>query len=411
VLAPLRGNLDFMPSPVEDRPGLLIRDPFGYADQILIVPPPLVRCLACFDGERTEGDLRQALVDATGELAVGELLRHLLETLGAGGFLDNEAFARRRDGKHRDFASSPRREPSHAGSAYPADAEALRATLERYLAEDDDSPCTPDAQLVGIAAPHVSPEGGFRCYAAAYRRLRGAALRGRTVIILGTSHYGEPGRFGLTRKAFVTPHGEAATDVELVDQLASRGGAAVALEDYCHAVEHSIEFQVIFLQQLLGADVRIVPILCGPLDASARAPEDDEGVARFLEVLAEVCRAESDRLLYVLGVDMAHVGRRYGDRASVSAGRGVMTEVESRDRERLARIAQGDATGFWALVKDGAGDALRWCGSAPLYVFLRVARPRRAELLRYEQWNIDADSVVSFAALAFTNREAAKGMP
>ena len=61
-------------------------------------------------------------------------------------------------------------------------------------------------------------------------------------------------------------------------------------------------------------------------------------------------------------------------------------------------------------MRDAEGDALRWCGTAPLYAFLRVVRPRRGELLRYEQWNIDEQSVVSFAALAFTNRDPAKGI-
>ena len=166
-----------------------------------------------------------------------------------------------------------------------------------------------------------------------------------------------------------------------------------------------------FLQHLFGPDIRIVPILCGPFDPSAGAPEDDPGIARFLDALADVTAAEGSRLLYVLGVDMAHVGRRYGDRVSVSAGRGVMTEVEARDRERLAVVAEGDAAGFWQLVRDVEGDALRWCGASPLYTLLRSVRPRRAELLRYEQWNIDADSVVSFAALKFTNAETVKGTP
>jgi hypothetical protein len=36
-----------------------------------------------------------------------------------------------------------------------------------------------------------------------------------------------------------------------------------------------------------------------------------------------------------------------------------------------------------------------------LYVFLRAAAPQGGELLRYEQWNIDEESVVSFAGMAF----------
>jgi MEMO1 family protein len=62
----LRMNLDFMPSPVEDRPGLLIRDTYGYSEAVLIIPPELVQCLGCFDGEQTSLDLRQLLVRMTG---------------------------------------------------------------------------------------------------------------------------------------------------------------------------------------------------------------------------------------------------------------------------------------------------------------------------------------------------------
>jgi hypothetical protein len=47
-------------------------------------------------------------------------------------------------------------------------------------------------------------------------------------------------------------------------------------------------------------------------------------------------------------------------------------------------------------------DPLRWCGASPLYTLLQAARPRRGSLLHYEQWNIDARSVVSCGALAFT---------
>jgi len=59
-------NLDFMPSPVEDRPGLLIRDSYQYSGATLIIPPVLVQCLQCFDGQQTGLDLRELLVRITG---------------------------------------------------------------------------------------------------------------------------------------------------------------------------------------------------------------------------------------------------------------------------------------------------------------------------------------------------------
>src|SRR5580700_817441 len=71
MLARLRPTLDFMPSPVPDKPGLLIRDPFRFSDATLILPPALVACLEFFDGSHSELDLRAYLVQITGDLDVG----------------------------------------------------------------------------------------------------------------------------------------------------------------------------------------------------------------------------------------------------------------------------------------------------------------------------------------------------
>jgi hypothetical protein len=77
-----------------------------------------------------------------------------------------------------------------------------------------------------------------------------------------------------------------------------------------------------------------------------------------------------------------------------------MDEVESRDRERIARAEAGDARGFWDLVQPNHDD-LKWCGSSPMYTFLYAVPEARGRTLRYQQWNIDPQSVVSFAGMAF----------
>jgi AmmeMemoRadiSam system protein B len=221
--------------------------------------------------------------------------------------------------------------------------------------------------------------------------------------VLGTSHYGEPERFGLTRKPFATPFGESAVDLRLVDELAAGAPDSILMEDYCHTIEHSIEFQVLFLQYVFGPDIRILPILCGSYANSiyrGGAPESDEKVRRFLGTLGEVAAREGDRLFWVLGIDMAHMGRRYNDRFVALADRGEMEGVALADRRRIERINAGDTAGFWDLVQERQ-DELKWCGSSPLYTFLKVAPHARGELNRYEQWNIDEQSVVSFAGISF----------
>jgi MEMO1 family protein len=396
----LRSDLDFMPSPVEDRPGLLVRDLFRYSSSVMIIPPQLVECLACFDGQQTQLDLRAMLVRVSGELQVGDLEQQFIDLLTQSGFLEDETFAAMKEKREREFAEATVRMPSHAGSAYPEDRAELRETMKTWMGAEE--PGSTAGGLIGIAAPHVSPGGGYASYRAAYGLL-GPEYRDRTIVILGTSHYGAPERFGLTRKPYVTPWGESRTNIALVDELVRNAPNAIATEDYCHVFEHSIEFQVLFLQAMLGADINIVPILCGSFAQSiyrGGKPEANEDVNRFLGTLGEIAAREGNRLLWVLGIDMAHMGRRYGDPFQAMVHENEMLAVGGRDRARMDRIAAGDADGFWELVQENHDD-LKWCGSSPLYTFLKALPRARGKLERYEQWNIDPQSVVSFAGMSF----------
>ncbi|MEO8370147.1 MAG: AmmeMemoRadiSam system protein B [Candidatus Solibacter sp.] len=400
TLPRLRMNLDFMPSPSEEHPGLLIRDPYKFSDAMLVIPPPLVECLECFDGAHTALDLRAELVRVTGQFEVGEFAESLMGTLSSAGFLEDAQYAEMRDACVRDFAAAPLREPAHAGSAYPEDPEEMRAVMSEWMtgapaASENDG-------VFAIAAPHVSPSGGWQSYRAAYCMLR-PEHKDKTFVILATSHYGEPETFGLTRKTFRTPLGDTQSDTRLVDWLEARGGNGVRMEDYCHSFEHTVELQVIFLQHMLGPDVKILPVLIGSFAHSiyeGGMPEDNDQVKAFFDGLGELREREGDNLFWVMGVDMAHMGARYSDRFSAIAGEGAMQAVEARDAQRIERINAMDAGGFWDLVRERQDD-LKWCGSSPFYTFLKTAPKARGELLNYEQWNIDENSVVSFAGMRF----------
>jgi AmmeMemoRadiSam system protein B len=399
VLPQLRFNLDFVPSNDNEKPGLYIRDPYHYSDATLLIPPPLVAALECFDGAQTTLDLRSELVRITGDIQVGDLEKHLFDTLDEAGFLDNDRYREMKAKREAEFVTEPVREMAFAGSAYPAKKEALASLLAARIGASGGMKST-----IAIAAPHASPDGGWNTYKAAYQNLPSKEdAAGRTFVILGTSHYGAPERFGMTRKRFQTPFGEARTNIRLVDELQATAPNAIHMEDYCHAVEHSIEFQVVFLQYLYGPDVSILPILCGPYVKSIYQrglPEDTEHVARYLDSLGNIAAREGQNLFWVLGIDMAHMGRRYGDSLRATADLGEMVAIEQRDRARIDRINAGDIKGYWSMVQDRHDD-LKWCGSAPLYTFLKIMPDVRGELLDYHQWQIDPQSVVSFGALRF----------
>lgn len=399
----LRSALDVLPSPDRDRPGLLLRDPFRYTDAILYVPPAWAMTLGCLDGQHTGLDVQELLTRMTGQLVFSSEVQKFVGLLSEQGFLETEEFERLRARRHAEFAEASERQPAHAGSAYPAAPADVRNTFAQYFA--------PFAQcdglhpgVIGVAAPHVSPEGGRDCYAAAYARLAAhPGLTGRTFVILGTSHYGQPQKFGLTRKPFVTPLGSTRVDVELVGWLEQRAPEAITTEDYCHSIEHSIEFQCVFLQHLFGPQITILPILCGPFADSlitGRPPEGDTAVARFFDALGEMAERQASRLFWVLGIDMAHMGRRYGHEFHAVAMMGEMASVAEQDRRRMDAVVAGDAAAFFDLVKRN-GDELSWCGYPPLYTFLKAVPRARGRVLRYEQWNIDPQSVVTFAGLEF----------
>jgi len=281
-----------MPSPIDDRPGLLIRDSYGFSDVTLIIPPPVVPCLTCFDGEQTELDLRSRLVEITGQLEVGEFQAHLIQSLSSAGFLVDDVYEQLRAARQREFAEASVRQPAHAGSAYPDDRTEVRGVLNEYLSGAKPYEA---ADVIGIAAPHVSPFGGWKTYRNAFGLLS-ERYRDRTFIVLGTSHYGEPNRFGITRKPFVTPYGQSRADLSIIDELAEEPAAVV--EDYCHAVEHSIEFRVLFLQHLFGADINVVPVLCGSYAMSIAGEESRRTTTRSSDFWASSERFTRGERIY-----------------------------------------------------------------------------------------------------------------
>lgn len=400
----LRRGLDLLPSWMPKHPGVILRDPRRYADELRYVPDFLAAVLGALDGRTRRAELAQALARrGLGPARAARELDALLEVLDEDGYLEGPRFVARRDAKHTAFSDAPVRVALHAGSGYPDEPGALAQTLDGYLGGVPEPAPTKPRAWRALAAPHVSPFGGPHAYGAAFREL-GPHLRDHTFVLLGTSHYGAPDRFGLTTKPYQTPLGTCRVDTAAVEALLAAAPDVTIRDDYCHAIEHALEFQVVFLQHRVAPDVRIVPILCGPLLCAPEAtPEAEQpALASLFRALAAL-QAGRDDLTWILGIDLAHVGERYGHGFPAAAGAGAMAEVAREDHARLERVLAGDVDGFWQLAHP-AEDGTNWCGTSTLYTFLRAVPSVRGELLRYDQWNIDPRSVVTFAGLGLTDR-------
>ncbi|HVQ31812.1 MAG TPA: AmmeMemoRadiSam system protein B, partial [Vicinamibacteria bacterium] len=97
ALPPLRRSLDLRPSPDAEHPGLLIRDPLGYSEGMLVCPPPLVPFLRFFDGAHEAADLETALRTSGAGDEAAPLATHLRDSLARALFLDDEGFLKRRE--------------------------------------------------------------------------------------------------------------------------------------------------------------------------------------------------------------------------------------------------------------------------------------------------------------------------
>ncbi|HEX7663073.1 MAG TPA: MEMO1 family protein, partial [Polyangiaceae bacterium] len=109
-----------------------------------------------------------------------------------------------------------------------------------------------------------------------------------------------------------------------------------------------------------------------------------------------------ERLVFVAGADLAHVGPRFGDDTPYDEEQ--RHALETADRESLAHATAHEAAGFWGHVSND-NDTRRVCGLAPIYAMLKsmpASTTAHAETLCYEQ-TIDPDdgSIVSHASVAF----------
>ena len=82
----------------------------------------------------------------------------------------------------------------------------------------------------------------------------------------------------------------------------------------------------------------------------------------------------------------------------------VLRSVEDDDRHLLAPVVRGDADGFLRdLVQDR--DVRRVCGSAPIYILLKVLEPVTGTLLEYRQCTDPARTcTVTIPAVVYPGR-------
>jgi hypothetical protein len=256
-----------------------------------------------------------------------------------------------------------------AGLFYPADAAVLARDVQALLAAvaQPNSPAgTPKALIV----PHAGYIYSGPVAASAYARLR--PLRGtiQRVVLLGPVHRVAVRGLALPgTQGFETPLGQVPIDREAINRLLIRPMRQVTTSAAAHALEHSLEVQLPFLQQVLG-DFRIVPLAVGEA-----TPEE---VAEVIEALWG-----GPETLIVVSSDLSHYL--------------PYQAAQQIDRQTCAAIAR-------LQILDSHEQA---CGATPVNGLLLAARhhhlrPQLLDLRNSGDTAGDRERVVGYAAFAFT---------
>ena len=395
--------VDVFPLPGEQgRPAFGIRDPQHLSDKVLHLRAEAAYALQFFDGRHTLPEIQTAYRDAYKIEFPLELLEQLCQVLDEGYFLAGDNFERRYRQLAGSFHQSPVREPFHAGISYDENPAVLKESLGQLFM----APAGPGLpgkrdhgrRIPAVVVPHIDLRLGGHAYAWAYKELA-EAQPPELFIILGTGHNAVRNPYALTCKRFATPLGEVPVEAEFISRLSALHGGELFADELAHRTEHTIEFQVLFIQQLFGNATPIVPVLCSFSCAAPGSGPTGESIERFTDALRTIIVDDGRRICLIASADLAHVGPRYGDAKGFDGEE--LEAVKRSDREMLQHVENVDPEGFRGYLAQ-EDDRRRICGFSPIYTMLKSIQAERGRLVAHDHGEMDPiGSVCSFASVVF----------
>jgi len=261
------------------------------------------------------------------------------------------------------------RSPAVAGRFYPREPARLAAEVATYVSGATGAGAAPPKAII---APHAGYMYSGPIAGSAYLRLAPLAGRVSRVVLAGPAHRVHVRAAAIPAAgAFASPLGTVELDAEALAQL--RALPFVEVSDEAHALEHSLEVHIPFLQSVLGR-FRLAPVVVGEATPAQ--------AACIFETLWG-----GEETLIVVSSDLSH----------------YLSYDEACRRDR--------ATAQAILSLDARLDPEEACGAAPINGLIEAARARglAAELIDLRNSGDtagDRDRVVGYGAFAFAARVA-----
>ena len=263
------------------------------------------------------------------------------------------------------------RPPAVAGTFYEKDPAILRRHIAALLDKAGQANKTVPRRIKALIAPHAGYIYSGTTAAAAYVSLEPQRESVSRVVLLGPAHRVAVRGFALPEaNIFRTPLGDIEVDVKTAAKLSRLPN--VVMSERAHALEHSLEVQLPFLQCLLP-NFSLVPLAVG----GAQAAEVAELINMFWH---------DENTLIVVSSDLSHFHHYH--------------QARQLDQETVNQILSLQAQ----LTHDQA------CGGTPINGLLLAAQthcatPELVDLRNSGDTAGDKNRVVGYASFTFAESE------
>jgi AmmeMemoRadiSam system protein B len=400
---PVLRNLQFSPIKEGEEQFIVLWDPTGLSQEKLVLPLNYFFIIQHFDGEHSLQEIGGLYLKRFGEFLMPNKVDQLVADLNEKLFLEGERAEAARRQAQNEYRESPLRRAAFAGRSYEADGQKLKKQLEGFFTSKEGPDFKPSdnrgKKIKGLVAPTYDVKQAGPIYAWGYKELQ-EAEQPDLYVLLGTAHAGLETLFAVTDKDFETPLGVVRADQAIIGKLRAQMPECFA-EDFCHQAEHAIEFQLPFLQHLVGMQkpITIVPILTSFSALSLRDADVRKTVEPFLTALRTILIESGREFCVIAGAELAHLGMRYGDKApptDFSFHRSMQFDLEM-----LKPVEELKPEEFVAYIQK-ENDQRRISGFSPIYSLLRLIQAEKGQVLRYDRGITDQyNSTVTYASMSF----------
>ena len=272
------------------------------------------------------------------------------------------------------------RAPAVAGTFYPNDQRALRELLHDCFYTSTLGPrgsLPVDRRILGGIVPHAGPVYSGPCAAHFFAAL---STDIEQVIVLGVNHRGRGHAAALgSWDAWRTPLGEVPVNQDAGKQLASTVDF-LRRDNHAHEFEHSIEIELLFLQQVLE-HFCIVPISLAQLST-------EQCLSLGRAIGAFIANNATARTIVIASSDLSHY---LSPAETAQLDRAALAAVLELNGERLLQVVNRQN--------------ISMCGALPAATLLHAAAflhaPSARLLQHYHSGDVKPmDEVVGYASVA-----------